>query len=72
MEKSPFIFGKIVSRDNFCDREEDIRQLTNYITDGISVWLYSPRRYGKSSLIHRVFEEIKSIKTILYLKSGYA
>ncbi len=37
-----------------------------FITDGYSVWLYSPRRYGKSSLIHKVFNELTNIKLIYF------
>jgi len=61
---NPFSFGHIVRDKDFCNRKEEISTLTNYIKDGYSVWLYSPRRYGKSSLIHKVFNDNKKIKTI--------
>jgi hypothetical protein len=63
---NPFQFGTIVRGENFCNRQEELSSLKSYIRDGYSVWLYSPRRYGKSSLIHKAFSEIDGIET-LYL-----
>jgi AAA+ ATPase superfamily predicted ATPase len=62
--KNPFKFGKIVKGDEFCNRKQEIDELKQYITNGYSVWLYSPRRYGKSSLIYRVFSELESVKLV--------
>ena len=64
--QNPFQFGTIVSGNHFCNREKEISDLTNYIKDGYSVWLYSPRRYGKSSLIHKAFSEVDSVKTLYF------
>ena len=63
---NPFQFGTIVSGENFCNCEEELSSLKSYIRDGYSVWLYSPRRYGKSSLIQKVFSEINGIETIYF------
>jgi len=62
--KNPFKFGSIIDGDNFCNRVDELRTIKQYIFDGYSFWLYSPRRYGKSSLIKRSFEEIEDTKTI--------
>ena len=62
--KNPFKFGSIIDGDNFCNRVEELRTIKQYVFDGYSFWLYSPRRFGKSSLIKRAFEEIKDTKTI--------
>ena len=65
---NPFSFGSIVKHNKFCNRKAELLLLSNYIKDAYSVWLYSPRRYGKSSLIQKVLEdqEIKSIYLDLY------
>lgn len=63
---NPFQFGTIVRGENFCNREEELSSLKLYIRDGYSVWLYSPRRYGKSSLIQKAFSEINGIETIYF------
>lgn len=65
-KKNPFRFGKIVRDDNFCNRKKEIKALKQYIRDGYSVWLYSPRRYGKSSLIYKVFDELTDTKVIYF------
>ena len=63
---NPFQFGTIVRGENFCNREEELSSLKSYIRDGYSVWLYSPRRYGKSSLIQKAFSEIEGVNTIYF------
>ena len=62
--RNPFHYGGVVKGDSFCNRKEEISLLETYIKDRYSVWLYSPRRYGKSSLIQKVFNDTKNIKTI--------
>jgi AAA+ ATPase superfamily predicted ATPase len=62
--RNPFHYGSIVRGEDFCNRRKEISALQNYIMDGYSVWLYSPRRYGKSSLIHKVFKDTEQVKTI--------
>ena len=54
--KNPFKYGKVVTGDDFADREEEIKQLVKDLTSGQNIILYSPRRYGKTSLIIRVLE----------------
>lgn len=63
---NPFRYGSIVDNENFCNRKEEISRLKTYIQSSQSLWLYSPRRFGKTSLIKKVFEETKSVKC-LYL-----
>ena len=63
---NPFQFGTIVKGEDFCNREVELSTLKSYIKDGYSVWLYSPRRYGKSSLIQKTFSEIEDVKTIYF------
>lgn len=61
---NPFRFGKIVEGNCFCNRTQEIALIRQFIQDGQSLWLFSPRRYGKSSLIHRVFHETGKVVTI--------
>lgn len=63
---NPFKYGTIVKGESFCNRKDEIQSLKSHIKDGYSVWLYSPRRYGKSSLIYKTFSEIDDIKTIYF------
>ena len=64
---NPFVFGKIVDKENFCNRKEEIQYLLRNIENGFSTWLFAPRRYGKSSLIKETFKKTPSnIKTIYF------
>lgn len=65
-ESNPFKFGKVVADVSFCNRNEERARLKTYINDSTSVWLYSPRRYGKTSLVKTVFNELKGIRYIYF------
>ncbi len=57
---NPFRYGGVVSGKYFYDRVQEVNQLKRDLTDGNHVILYAPRRYGKTSLIIKVLEELKS------------
>jgi AAA+ ATPase superfamily predicted ATPase len=50
---NPFVYGEVVPAAAFVDREEELRRLTADLASGQKVFLISPRRYGKSSLVRR-------------------
>jgi AAA+ ATPase superfamily predicted ATPase len=56
---NPFIFGKIITGDDFLDREKEQEHLKRNILSGINTMLVSPRRWGKSSLVRQVAERIQ-------------
>jgi len=51
MAQNPFVYGEVVPGEAFVDRETELDRLTSDLDDGQKVFLISPRRYGKSSLI---------------------
>jgi AAA+ ATPase superfamily predicted ATPase len=51
---NPFVLGVIPPGAPFCDRSRELKELTSYAKNKANVVLYSPRRYGKTSLIKRV------------------
>ena len=57
--RNPFVYGEAVSGDNFCNRMQEISELENDIENGTNVIIFSPRRYGKTSLIHMVLEIVR-------------
>jgi hypothetical protein len=61
---NPFVYGEIVTAAAFADREAERQRLTEDLADGQKVFLISPRRYGKSSLIRGVMRTL-SRKRIL-------
>lgn len=54
---NPFILGKKIPEELFCDRNEETRTLIKQIRNGRNVALVSPRRLGKSGLIHHCFAQ---------------
>ncbi len=54
----PFVYGFLAEKENFIDRQEDRKQLKTFLGHGINVMLISPRRWGKSSLVKMVMEEM--------------
>ena len=57
--RNPFKFGKEVTGYQFYDREAITKELHRKLVDGSSnVVLFAPRRYGKTSLVIKVLEEL--------------
>jgi len=52
---NPFVIGKYVSKDYFCDREKESQTLVHHIENGRNVTIMSERRLGKTGLIEHVF-----------------
>ncbi len=55
---NPFQYGVVIDDTAFCNRKEEIAYLKNQINNGYSTWLFSPRRFGKTSLVEKVFREL--------------
>jgi hypothetical protein len=51
---NPFVYGEIVTAAAFADRDEERARLGADLAAGQKVFLISPRRYGKSSLVRDV------------------
>ncbi len=54
---NPFIVGKYLAPEYFCDREEETAFLRKQMQNGRNVALISPRRLGKTGLIHHFFNQ---------------
>ena len=50
---NPFVYGEVVPVAAFVDREEELDRLTRDLLAGQKIFLISPRRYGKSSLVRQ-------------------
>jgi hypothetical protein len=48
---NPFVYGEVVPASSFVNREVELDRLTRDLMAGQKVFLISPRRYGKSSLV---------------------
>ena len=54
---NPFIVSKHIPDELFCDRKDETATLIKQITNGKDVVLVSPRRMGKTGLIHHLFRQ---------------
>ncbi|MCK9559768.1 MAG: ATP-binding protein [Candidatus Marinimicrobia bacterium] len=57
--KNPFVYGEAVMGENFTDRIKELAEITRDLSSGERLFLISPRRYGKTSLILKALEELK-------------
>ena len=62
---NPFVIGSDIPDEYFCDREVEVELLQKHLANGRNVVLSSPRRLGKSGLIHHLFKQQK-------IKKNYA
>jgi hypothetical protein len=56
---NPFVYGEVVPGDAFVDREAELDRLLGDLDAGQKVFLISPRRYGKSSLIRHTLTALR-------------
>ena len=73
-EENPFVFGEIVTETAFVDRVDELAQVIRDIKDGQKLFLLSPRRFGKSSLVAVAFERLRAegFTTVVIPVSNYA
>jgi uncharacterized protein len=56
--ENPFVYGEVIPAAAFADRLDELNRLVADLADGQKVFLISPRRYGKSSLIRRALAAV--------------
>ena len=71
---NPFVYGEIVPGEAFVNRETEIDRLIRDLSGGQKVFLISPRRYGKSSLIRQALNALdkRNILTVELTVSSYS
>lgn len=55
---NPFRYGIAVNDPYFIDREQEIKDFSTWLKSGQSLVVYSPRRYGKTSLILKLLHNL--------------
>ncbi len=73
---NPFIYGEIVTSAAFADRDSERARLARDLAEGQKVFLISPRRYGKSSLVRDVLrglarQHILTVEVTVASSSSY-
>jgi len=56
---NPFVYGEVVPGEAFVNREAELDRLVADLGSGQKVFLISPRRYGKSSLIRQALDSLR-------------
>ena len=71
---NPFVYGEIVPAAAFVGRDVELDRLTTDLASGQKVFLISPRRYGKSSLVHQAAKALarKRIATLEFTVSSFS
>lgn len=71
---NPFVYGEIVPASAFVGREVEQHRLTTDLASGQKVFLISPRRYGKSSLIRQAFARLgrRKVVTLEFTVSSFS
>ena len=66
---NPFFLSPVIPDNYFCDRQTETESLLRLLLNGSNVLLISPRRMGKSGLIHHLFDqpEIKDHFNTFYI-----
>ena len=70
--KNPFYYGQEVSGEYFTDREQEIKVLLADLRRGQNVIVFSPRRYGKTSLIKKVLSILEKQGIMVFYVNLYA
>lgn len=55
---NPFLIVGYYNPEYFCDRETETTKIVSALENDRNISLMSPRRYGKTGLIHHVFYQI--------------
>jgi hypothetical protein len=73
-QENPFVFGEIIDDANFVNRADELSNLVRDLADGQKVFLLSPRRFGKSSLVALALLKLKKrhIHTVNLTVSSYS
>ena len=58
--KNPFIIAGYEGPAYFCDREKETEKIISALNNDRNIALISPRRFGKTGLIHHVFYHLKN------------
>ena len=66
MIKNPFLTYGYNGPEYFCDRKDETRRLSSLLQNGNHISLMSPRRMGKTGLIHHCFSQ-KELQDHYYL-----
>lgn len=59
MVKNPFVTIGYSGPEYFCDRKNETEKILQHLENGWNITLFSPRKMGKTGLIHHVFHHLQ-------------
>jgi hypothetical protein len=62
---NPFKYGPIALDDSFTDRDSEVNELATDALNGQDVVVFAPRRFGKTSLVHRTAQRLTTQKALV-------
>jgi len=62
---NPFLYGALALDEAFTDREAELAELRSDLANGQDVVILAPRRYGKTSLVWRVQQELLARRVLV-------
>lgn len=71
MYQNPFYTRELPLNAPFCNRVKELNELTRHAQNKMNIVLFSPRRYGKTSLIKRVLSRLSKSGTITVYADMY-
>ena len=63
--ENPFTHSRVATGKSFCNRQQELKDLTYYVKNNQTVLLYSHRRTGKTSLIFELMGKLKKMRPIV-------
>ena len=63
---NPFLVAGYTTPEYFCDREKETEKIISALCNSRNISLISPRRFGKTGLIHHVFYHLKDEKNDIF------
>ncbi|TMP97725.1 MAG: hypothetical protein E6L07_01970 [Verrucomicrobia bacterium] len=64
--RNPFEYGGVVSGEAFCNRQKELADLRRAMENAEKLFVFSERRYGKTSLVHGALGKILSRPTSIF------
>ena len=61
---NPFYLQEVPVNAPFCNRAKELKELQSYAEGGANVVLFSPRRYGKTSLVKRIQKKLADKRAV--------
>jgi hypothetical protein len=65
--ENPFDYQRIAVGKTFVDRKKELKALIDAMLSGENILLYSPRRYGKSSLLKEAIQRVGKERISIYV-----